>query len=231
VRVRDLDRFDARMNQFAGDVRRLFAAEAQVNVYLTPPARAGFPPHFDITDVFIVQCVGSKQWEIFHDYSNKTELPLTRTRWDHDKFRPSAPPEAMTLHAGDVLYLPRGVMHQAFCTERESVHLTVSVVPLTFGDFIGKMLEQAADGDIELRRRLPWPDEHEPSDYEALVALVRERIDRLAAQIDVGALLRAERRSFQEKPIAGPANTLASAMTSVPDRAGDLTAARGPAEV
>ena len=230
VRVRDLDRFDARLNRFVGEVRRLFTGQAQINAYLTPPARAGFPPHFDTTDVFIVQCVGSKQWEIFHDYSNKKELPLMGTRWDPDRFRPSAPAEAMTLRPGDVLYLPRGAMHQAFCTERESVHLTISLVPLTLGDFLGKVLAQAAENDIELRRRLPWPDENEDPGHEALVAFVKERINGLVEHIDVDGLLRAERRSFQHEPAAGSTNTLASALASVPEKAGDLTTVRGPAE-
>jgi ribosomal protein L16 Arg81 hydroxylase len=230
VRVRDLDQFDARLNRFVAEVRRLFAAQAQINAYLTPSARAGFPPHFDITDVFIVQCVGSKQWEIFPDYSNKKELPLMATRWDPDRFRPSAPPETMTLQPGDVLYLPRGAMHQAFCTDRESVHLTISLVPLTLGDFLGKALAEAADNHVELRRRLPWPDENEETDHEALIALVKARMNELLEQIDVDALLRQERRLFQNEPVAGPTNGLASALASVREQTGSLTTARRPAE-
>jgi hypothetical protein len=51
--------------------------------------------------------------------------------WDPERFKPLSVPDPITLSAGDVLYMPRGVMHQAFCIERESMHLTISLMPLT----------------------------------------------------------------------------------------------------
>ena len=40
-------------------------ARSQINLYLTPPFATGFPAHFDVTDVFIVQCSGAKSWTVF----------------------------------------------------------------------------------------------------------------------------------------------------------------------
>lgn len=220
IRVRDVDKFDARLNHFVGEVQRYFTAQSQINIYLTPPEKAGFPPHFDITDVFIVQCIGRKEWKTFPDYSDKTELPLMETIWDPDRFRPLAAAENIALCPGDVLYLPRGVMHQAFCTERESMHLTVSVVPLTFADLIAKALTLAAEADVELRRRVPWSIEIENSGLEELNARVRERISKLADQIDLEGLLRTERRSFQRDPETGSPGELESAVASLLQRAG-----------
>jgi len=61
IRVRDADKFDAQLNQFVREIQRHFAAPSQINVYLTPPGEMGFAPHFDTTDVFIVQCLGRKE--------------------------------------------------------------------------------------------------------------------------------------------------------------------------
>jgi hypothetical protein len=35
-------------------VERHFIGRCDGNIYLTPPGKPGFPPHFDITDVFVV---------------------------------------------------------------------------------------------------------------------------------------------------------------------------------
>jgi hypothetical protein len=220
IRVRDVDKFDVRLNRFVEQVQRYFTAHSQINVYLTPPAKSGFPPHFDITDVFIVQCIGSKEWRIFDNYSNKAELPLMETDWDPERFRPSEPAEAISLCAGDVLYMPRGAMHQAFCTDRESMHLTISVVPLTFVDLITKALKSAAETDIEFRRRVPWSTESENGGLEELTRQLKKRIVNLADHIDVGALLRAERRSFQGQFEGSSTGELASAIASLLESAG-----------
>lgn len=203
VRVRDIDTFDARLDRFAAEVRRLFAAQSQINVYLTPPGRTGFPPHFDITDVFVVQCLGRKEWRIFAEYANRSELPLTDTAWDPDRYGPSAPAEVVTMSPGDVLYLPRGTMHQAFCTERESMHLTISIAPLTYADLVARALRQVADRDVDLRRRVPWSLEDGDGRPDDVAATVRECLAKVADRMDVGALLGAERRSLEAAPERG----------------------------
>jgi ribosomal protein L16 Arg81 hydroxylase len=215
IRVRDVDKFDAPLGVFAREVQRFFTAQSQINVYLTPPAKTGFPPHFDTTDVFIVQCLGSKDWEIVHDYSAKMELPLMETVWDPERFRPSAPGEAITLHPGDVLYLPRGAMHRAACTERESMHLTISIVPLTFADLIAKTLKLAAEGDAEYRRRVPWSLESDERELEKVAAKVKNQIRKLADQVDTGAVLQTQRRLLEAEPEADSSGMLESAIASL----------------
>jgi hypothetical protein len=220
IRVRDADKFDAQLSHFVKDVQRYFAAASQINVYLTPPSEAGFPPHFDTTDVFIVQCVGSKEWKIFHEYTNKTELPVMETPWDADRFKPSGPDESITLRPGDVLYLPRGAMHEAFCAERESMHLTISIASLTFADLIAKTLRAAAESDIAFRRRVPWSVESGESGCRELAAEVRELTLGLADRIDVGALLKRERDALYSEPGADALGDLKSALRGRSERAG-----------
>lgn len=67
----------------------------------------------------------------------------------------------VVLEAGDLLYLPRGTIHQGNCLEdAHSLHLTVSCQQLnTYGDLMEKLLPAALkiamEEDIEFRRGLP----------------------------------------------------------------------------
>jgi hypothetical protein len=220
IRVRDLQQSDNQMRRFVNDVQQYFAAQSQVNLYLTPPGTAGFPPHFDITDVFIVQCVGRKEWRIYNDYSNRIELPLMETNWDPDHFKPSPPAEAISLCPGDVLYLPRGVMHEAFCQNDESMHLTVSIVPLTFADLIGKALTSTAKSDIEFRRRVPWPLENQDHQFEELTLQLRELALKLVHQIDSYQLMEDESHFIRTGSGESPSGGLASAIASLRESSG-----------
>lgn len=155
IRVRDLDRFEGGIGAFAAASSQLLQAEVQCNLYLTPAGHEGFPPHFDTTDVFVAQCVGSKQWHIFDAYTAMTVLPLADAVWDPDQFRPIGEPAQFLLKAADVLYLPRGVMHAARTAGEASLHLTFSVAPQTVFDLLVQALRDLASEDLALRRRVP----------------------------------------------------------------------------
>jgi JmjC domain len=217
IRVRDLDKFDARLGLFVAEVRRRFAAGSQINLYLTPPRQPGFAPHFDITDVFIVQCLGAKAWRLYDDYSNRIDLPLMDTNWDPDRFKPSSQPPPITISAGDVLYVPRGVLHEAFCTDQESMHLTISLTPLTVADLIARELQRVGAGNIRFRQRVSWEVEDEgESAIERITTLVKECVGELAASLDVAAVLQAERSSLGTRSSpGGGANELTAALAAL----------------
>jgi ribosomal protein L16 Arg81 hydroxylase len=231
IRLRDSQHFDERLSQFANEVAQQFVAHSDINIYLTPPQRAGFPPHFDITDVFIVQCLGSKQWRLYHDYSNMKALPLADTPWNPEHFRPSRDCETQTLCAGDVLYLPRGTMHEAYCGERESMHLTVSVAPLTYADLLAKALKRVADSDVDFRRRVRW-SYGDPGGQcnDDLVQTAQQLIHRLLTDANLNELLAAERNTFCAEPVATvapPLHPLESAIVDALRRAADQETPNG----
>ena len=133
---------------------------------------------FDTTDVFVVQCAGRKHWRIFEQYANMTELPPMESGWEPGRFEPTSKPRELALDKGDVLYLPRGVMHSAHCTDRESMHLTISLASPTVGDLLRKALASAAAADVALRRRVPWGY---ADDEAALAQIARDWLLRVAA--------------------------------------------------
>ena len=187
LRVRDLQRADADLMALIHAIQETFAAPAQINLYLTPPEQEGFPPHFDITDVFIVQIAGSKSWRIHPEYADQKRLPTADTAWEPQRYRPIGPVEELTLRTGDVLYIPRGEMHSAASVGEESMHLTISLAPVTYADVLAAALARLAKEDVAFRRRVPLRNGD-----AALETEIRALIDRLHAGLDLSPITETE---------------------------------------
>ena len=97
------------------------------NAYLTPSGSQGFAPHYDDVVVFILQQEGSKRWRVYSPESGPETLPRTSSK-DYDPEELKPPVMDVILGPGDMLYLPRGWIHQAVTTREtgHSLHLTVS---------------------------------------------------------------------------------------------------------
>jgi ribosomal protein L16 Arg81 hydroxylase len=178
MRVRDIERSDAGLAGLHDAVRRQFCAEAQINLYLTPPQRQGFPPHFDTTDVFVVQIAGAKAWRLFHDYSHHIKLPTLDTVWDSERYTPQGEAELVTLVQGDVLYIPRGGMHAATSLAQASMHLTISLAPMTFADLLTREIARIAHLEEGLRKRVSGDVN---AQAKVLLTAVMERLDAPSA--------------------------------------------------
>ena len=193
IRVRELQTFDAGIAALVSEVQRVFEARSQLNLYLTPPATSGFAPHFDTTDVFIVQCTGGKQWTVFEQYADQQTLPLMETPWEPQRYKPQGAGTTMELTAGDVLYLPRGAMHTAACLNQTSLHLTISLSPLTVADVLVREVKRFAEANVALRQRALWSL---GADTDALTAEIRRQFHELARVADARDAVEAERRVF-----------------------------------
>ena len=107
-----------------------FQCMVGANAYLTPPRSSqGFAPHYDDIDAYCLQLQGSKRWKV---YKPTLELPRTSSEdFTTKDLEEMTPVLDVTLEEGDLLYMPRGWIHQA-CTLREnnmhSLHLTVSTM-------------------------------------------------------------------------------------------------------
>ncbi|EPQ16395.1 MYC-induced nuclear antigen [Myotis brandtii] len=93
------------------------------NVYITPAGSQGLPPHYDDVEVFILQLEGQKHWRLYHP-----TVPLAREYSVEAEDRLGRPAHEFTLKAGDLLYFPRGTIHQADTPPglAHSTHLTIS---------------------------------------------------------------------------------------------------------
>ncbi|XP_014204678.1 bifunctional lysine-specific demethylase and histidyl-hydroxylase NO66 isoform X1 [Copidosoma floridanum] len=131
------------------------------NSYLTPPNSQGFAPHYDDIEAFILQVEGKKRWRLYKPRCNEETLP----RYSSPNFsqRNIGEPILDTIvEPGDLLYFPRGTIHQGdtFGLGHHSLHVTLSVYQKnTWGDFLEKSipaaLQSAIQTDIRFRKGLP----------------------------------------------------------------------------
>jgi lysine-specific demethylase/histidyl-hydroxylase NO66 len=149
-----------------------FHSMVGANVYLTPPGTQGFAPHWDDVEVFMLQLEGRKHWKLYGPRTPSEKLP----RFSSENFSQEDFPKPMMeleLGPGDLLYLPRGTVHQGNCLESEhSLHITISTYQLnSWTDLLEKLLPaalaEASQEDVEFREGLP-------RDYLQTMGIARE---------------------------------------------------------
>mmetsp|Transcript_11030 Transcript_11030/g.16680 ORF Transcript_11030/g.16680 Transcript_11030/m.16680 type:complete len:706 (-) Transcript_11030:15-2132(-) len=101
------------------------------NAYLTPGGsqNQGFAPHYDDIEALVLQLEGYKRWLVYPPFSKVATLPRESSKdFTEDDMKDVRPVIDIELGPGDVLYMPRGWIHQAnTCrSKHHSLHLTVS---------------------------------------------------------------------------------------------------------
>jgi bifunctional lysine-specific demethylase and histidyl-hydroxylase NO66 len=170
--------------RFCRELELALGHALQANAYLTPPGAAGLAPHHDTHDVFVVQCAGTKHWVVREP---AVDTPLPRHVSDHDVAALQPVLFEAELAPGDVLYLPRGVVHSAAAQQGVSLHLTLGVLATTVHDVLAALADAAAE-DVTFRRALPagWP-----FDDDLAAGAVKDAVAELAdwlGQVDPAAL-------------------------------------------
>lgn len=128
---------------------------AGANVYCSFPGIQAFDSHYDLSEVFVLQCEGEKDWRIYANREvDPVELPPSGPdgqRWIDGRKGEVA--MRVRLRPGDVLYLPRGFYHDALAAV-PSLHVTFSLLPHS-GRVLFRLLEEEAMRDPAFRAYLP----------------------------------------------------------------------------
>ena len=131
-----LEGFDQSLGAFTGQLHRELCAAVHTNLFASLGDEGGFGLHADLGDGFVAQLSGSKRWQVFapHD-STKPILD------DH-------------LHAGEVLYVPGGFPHRVEPCGDQTIHLTITVTPMSLGNLIAWVGDQYRDVSTVLSERV-----------------------------------------------------------------------------
>ncbi len=170
-------------------------AHVWANIYVTGSAGTPLDFHFDAHEVLAIQCEGSK------------ESRLSKVRADRPLDVPALMPhiqaslaakraEAMeqilltaAVGPGDVVYIPRGLFHNACSVSERSLHVTFGIAPLSGIDVV-EMLAQLALSEPAFRDYLPLPREDPAGQARrARLAELGERLAMLAKGDALSALL------------------------------------------
>ncbi|XP_061859187.1 ribosomal oxygenase 2 isoform X2 [Colius striatus] len=127
------------------------------NVYITPQGSQGLPPHYDDVEVFILQLEGQKHWRLY-----KPTMHLAQEYNVEPEDKIGDPTHEFILKPGDLLYFPRGTIHQADTPHEfsHSTHLTISTYQTySWGHFLmdampGLVCDTAKE-DVLLRTSIP----------------------------------------------------------------------------
>jgi ribosomal protein L16 Arg81 hydroxylase len=137
--------------RFCRDLEKRLSFPLQTNVYLTPPSSQGFAPHYDTHDVFVLQVAGSKHWRI---YGSPVPLPDRSLPSSSRRVEIGEPLHELDVSPGDLIYMPRGYIHEGLTSESESLHITVGIPTLTWIDVFTEALA-VCQQDVRFRRSLP----------------------------------------------------------------------------
>ncbi|XP_054055601.1 LOW QUALITY PROTEIN: ribosomal oxygenase 1 [Rissa tridactyla] len=145
---------------FLSILQEHFGSMAGANTYLTPPGTQGFAPHYDDIEAFVLQLEGKKHWRVYSPRTGAEVLPQFSSA-NLTQAELGEPMLETVLEAGDLLYFPRGFIHQGDCLpDAHSLHITVSSYQRnSWGDLLEKLLpaalQMALEEDVEYRQGLP----------------------------------------------------------------------------
>jgi len=119
-------------------------SKVSANIYVSQKNHQAFGSHYDKTDVYVLQTLGSKRWRI---YEGQIESPVL-----HPMFRGESKEQLTKLkgkveqefvmNAGDLLYLPRGRFHDALATEGPSIHISIAVSEPKGLDYVNLIMNE-----------------------------------------------------------------------------------------
>jgi hypothetical protein len=167
-------------------LERQFSFACDTNVYLTPGGAHGLRPHYDNHDVFVLQVAGSKSWTTFE---SSIPLPLPGQSFAVTQTPPGPIAQQFVLNAGDLLYCPRGMMHDAEAGDAVSLHITLGMKGRTWAELMLEAVAEVATADPAFRRMLPVGYAGTAWDRDAARSTFRALADRLVNATDTGVLI------------------------------------------
>lgn len=149
LRVFGVSRFEPHCAAHLQLLRRVLQREAFVNLYVTPAVSPGLKVHYDLEDSLVVQVKGEKIWKFYNATSairyprELPSAPLTVS---------SEPSQIIHMRAGDVLFVPSGLVHTVETRESSSQHITFGLHVSRQVTLLSALLEQFAATEEDLRR-------------------------------------------------------------------------------
>jgi ribosomal protein L16 Arg81 hydroxylase len=132
-----LNRFETHSvecQRLCAEIARFASLPTTSNAYLSYTGEGTFGKHWDTHDVFAIQMIGRKRWQVF---APTFPLPLSHhTSGSFSQQDIGAAQLDVILEEGDVLYLPRGWWHQAIPLDEPSLHFSIGAYAATIHDFL-----------------------------------------------------------------------------------------------
>lgn len=177
--INELDRYSYPVKTLCQSLSHELSYAVKANMYLTPKKQSALLPHYDTHDVFILQIHGKKHWRL---YDSPVETPMLHSHQPVFRREHLRNMQEITLNAGDFMYMPRGLPHEAYTTDESSLHITVGIYPSQWADLLAKTIHQLAMAQPQFRKALPagflrqekWNKEFYKAFNDQFLALLQE---------------------------------------------------------
>lgn len=182
-----LERRHAPLAHFCRQLEAVFSAHVQTNIYLTPAGAQGFHTHYDNHCVFVCQVEGRKRWRL---YDTPAGTPFRGEQFTPGKYAAGEPVAEFVLEPGDMLYVPRGLMHDAVSEAgSHSLHITTGIIVKTLADFLLEAVAEASLHSAHLRRSMPPGFHLDDFDREGLRAVFDGAMEEARRSADLDAVV------------------------------------------
>lgn len=158
----DIDSLTPVLSGVANTMEDRLAGKVQANLYCSWKQHQAFGSHFDTHDVFAMHVAGEKLWSI---YETRMDDPVAHPKFKsygqewHDQNRGGIAQQVL-MKPGDLLYLPRGLYHDAMATSDGTIHIAFGVTHVIGLDVLD-MVKATVVEDVEFRRNMPLPEQGE----------------------------------------------------------------------
>jgi ribosomal protein L16 Arg81 hydroxylase len=158
----DIDSLSPVMSGVAAALENRLSGKVQANLYCSWREHQAFGSHFDTHDVFAIHVAGEKLWNI---YETRMDDPIAHPKFKsfgqewHDRNRGKVAAEVL-MRPGDLLYIPRGLYHDAMATSDGTIHIAFGVTHVIGLDVL-EMVKATVVDDPAFRRNMPRADEGE----------------------------------------------------------------------
>jgi len=149
--MNQLHRYVPTLGALVRSIELELSARMQTNIYLSPREAQGLKIHYDSHDVFVLQVHGVKHWNL---YETQVPLPFRGQHFGDEPVEPGPIVQEFDLHPGDMLYMPRGMMHAAGTASDSSMHITMGVLHTTWAELLIEALARYGATDADFRRAL-----------------------------------------------------------------------------
>lgn len=152
---------------------------AYCQLYCTPPKSQTVAAHADDRDVIVVQLVGKKKWRVYENVPVDYPGPKEQVGKTMPLPQDLGPYKELVLEKGDVLYLPRGTVHEAAASTRSNGSLHATLAFPTYDWSYQALFSSKNRKGIEcgvLRPRLGLPSRIPELFRRRLRSMVRDRV-------------------------------------------------------
>lgn len=179
----DVDTLTAGLRRAADILEKKLSGKVQSNLYCSWRQHQAFPIHMDTHDVFALHVEGQKIWRI---YDGKIDEPINHpifSRYNQNSADGSARTllEEIVLNPGDILYIPRGVFHEALASSEGCIHLSFGVTNVIGYDALVLLLDKAL-ADPVFRKNMPGAQSPEGEKRDWLAKLGSEALSILTSE-------------------------------------------------